>query len=328
MPDKIKEILEKVLAWWNKFTTKQKTIIIGVTAVVIFTFAMLISVFTKPQYIQWQQCTTTAESAEIIEILKSNNVSYQVSNDGLSIKVKSTQVSIANLALGAAGYVPDDYSIKDALSGGFSTTQSNIDRQWQYYMERKLARDIAALDSVKSAVVTLDLPKQTGTLIDSGEEASAWIQLTLQDKFTSEQAATVARAVATGLGNSSTANITIVDNNANLLFSGEEDYSTAGVANNMFELRAQAETKVGADVKKVLVGSQQFDMIEVACRLNIDFAEYQRTIHEYYANANRDEGMLAHRESSEDENTNGAGGLPGTDSNDEQTYQFQNGTNS
>ena len=48
MPDKIKEILEKVLAWWNKFTTKQKTIIIGVTAVVIFTFAMLISVFTKP----------------------------------------------------------------------------------------------------------------------------------------------------------------------------------------------------------------------------------------------------------------------------------------
>ncbi len=328
MPDKIKEILEKVLAWWNKFTTKQKTIIIGVTAVVIFTFAMLISVFTKPQYIQWQQCSTTAESAEIIEILKGNNVLYQVSNDGLSIKVKSTQVSIANLALGAAGYVPDDYSIKDALSGGFSTTQSNIDRQWQYYMERKLARDIAALDSVKSAIVTLDLPTQTGTLIDSGEEASAWIQLTLQDKFTSEQAATVARAVATGLGNSSTANITIVDSSANLLFSGEEDYSTAGVANNMFELRAQAETKVGADVKKVLVGSQQFDMIEVACRLNIDFAEYQRTIHEYYANAGREEGMLAHRESYEDENTNGAGGLPGTDSNDEQTYQFQNGTNS
>ena len=210
MPDKIKEILEKVLAWWNKFTTKQKTIIIGVTAVVIFTFAMLISVFTKPQYIQWQQCSTTAESAEIIEILKGNKVSYQVSNDGLSIKVKSTQVSIANLALGAAGYVPDDYSIKDALSGGFSTTQSNIDRQWQYYMERKLARDIAALDSVKSPIVTRDLPTQTGTLIDSGEEASAWIQLTLQDKFTSEQAATVARAVATGLGNSSTANITIV----------------------------------------------------------------------------------------------------------------------
>lgn len=328
MPDKIKEILDKVLAWWNKFTTKQKTVIIGITAVVIFTFALLIHVFTKPQYIQWQQCSTTAEAAEVVAILDSNNVSYQVSNDGLNIKVKSSQVSIANLALGAAGYVPDDYSIKDALSGGFSTTQSNIDRQWQYYMERKLAKDISAMDSVKTAVVTLNLPQQTGTLIDSGEEASAWIQLTLQDKFTSEQAATVARAVATGLGNRSTANITIVDSSANLLFSGEEDYSTAGVASSMAELRAQAETKVGADVKRVLIGSQQFDMIEVACRLDIDFAEYQRTVHEYYANAGKDEGMLAHRELYEDENNSGNGGLPGTDSNDEISYQFQNGTNS
>ena len=328
MPDKIKEILDKVLAWWNKFTTKQKTIIIGITAVVVFTFAILIHAFTKPQYIQWQQCSTTAESAEIVAILESNNVLYQVSNDGLSIKVKSSQVSIANLALGAAGYVPDDYSFKDAMSGGFSTTQATMDRQWLRYMEGKLAKDIAAMDSVKSAVVTLNIPQNTGTLIDSEEEASAWIQLTLQDRFTSEQAATVARAVATGLGNRSTANITIVDNNANLLFSGEEDYSTAGVANNMMELRAQAETKVGADVKRVLVGSQQFDMIEVACRLQIDFAEYQRTIHEYYTNAGRDEGLLAHRETYEDENTGGSGGLPGTDSNDELTYQFQRGTSS
>ncbi|MDE6129720.1 MAG: flagellar M-ring protein FliF, partial [Lachnospiraceae bacterium] len=328
MPDKIKEILDKVLAWWNKFTTKQKTIIIGITAVVVFTFAILIHAFTKPQYIQWQQCSTTAESAEIVAILESNNVLYQVSNDGLSIKVKSSQVSIANLALGAAGYVPDDYSFKDAMSGGFSTTQATMDRQWLRYMEGKLAKDIAAMDSVKSAVVTLNIPQNTGTLIDSEEEASAWIQLTLQDRFTSEQAATVARAVATGLGNRSTANITIVDNNANLLFSGEEDYSTAGVANNMMELRAQAETKVGADVKRVLVGSQQFDMIEVACRLQIDFAEYQRTIHEYYTNAGRDEGLLAHRETYEDENTGGSGGLPGTDSNDELTYQFQSGTSS
>ena len=42
MPDRIKKILDKVLAWWNKFTTKQKTIIVGASAAVIFTFAILI----------------------------------------------------------------------------------------------------------------------------------------------------------------------------------------------------------------------------------------------------------------------------------------------
>lgn len=40
MPDRIKKILDKVLAWWNKFTTKQKTIIVGASAAVIFTFAI------------------------------------------------------------------------------------------------------------------------------------------------------------------------------------------------------------------------------------------------------------------------------------------------
>ena len=53
MPDRIKKILDKVLAWWNKFTTKQKTIIVGASAAVIFTFAILIWAFTRPQYTQF-----------------------------------------------------------------------------------------------------------------------------------------------------------------------------------------------------------------------------------------------------------------------------------
>src|SRR5574344_1612278 len=104
MPDKIKEILQKVLAWWNKFTAKQKTVIIGITAAAVFTFAILIWVFTRPQYTQWQQCNTTKEAAEIITILDSASIQHETSSDGLSIKVKNSQLSAANLALGAAGY--------------------------------------------------------------------------------------------------------------------------------------------------------------------------------------------------------------------------------
>lgn len=328
MPDKVKEILQKILAWWNKFTAKQKTIIIGITAAVVFTFAILMWIFTKPQYTQWQQFETTADTAQVIEILKSNSIEYETSTDGLSIKVKNSQIGLANLALGAAGYMPDDYTIDQALSGGFTATQSDTQKRYVVYMEKKLERDIAENESVKSVKVTLHIPDQTGTLIATDEESSAWIQLNLRDKFTSEQAATIARAVATALGNESTANITIVDQNTNLLFSGEEDYSTAGIASNMLELRSQAETMVGADVKKVLIGSRQFDMVEVACRLDIDFAEYQNTVHEYYANADREEGMLSHREQQTDENTSGSGGVPGTDSNDETVNMWQDGTES
>jgi len=327
MPEKLKEIIDKILAWWNKFTSKQKTLIISATAAVVFTFAILIYIFTKPTYVQWQTCESATQTAEIVEILESNAIEHEVSTDGLNIKVKASQVGVANLALGAAGYMPDAYNFEDAMTGGLSTTQSDKNKQWTYFLQNQLEANICEFESVKEAKVILDIPDQTGTLIATDEEASAYIQLTLRDRFSPEQAATVARAVATSLGNDSTANITIVDSDANLLFSGEEDYSTAGVASNMLELRAQAETMVGADVKKVLIGSKQFDMVEVACRLDIDFAEYQRTIHEYYANAGREEGMLAHQELYEDTNSSGAGGIPGTDSNDEVTVQLQDGTN-
>lgn len=329
MPDKIKEILDKVLAWWNKFTAKQKTLIIGVSAAVIFTFVLVIYIFSRPQYIQWQRCSTTAEAAEVIAILDNNSIGYKVSTDGLNISVRTSQLSTANLALGAAGYVPDQYSLEKALSGGLGTTQSDRQKQYQKYLEQKFANDICSIEAVKSATVSLNLPDSTGLLIDSGEEASAWIQLTLRDKLSSDQAATIARAVATALGNSSTAKITIVDSNANLLFSGEEDYSTAGIANSMFELRTQAEVMLVADVKKVLVGSKQFDDVEVACNLDIDYAEYQKTIHEYWIpNGATDDGLAVHEEEYSDSNTSGVSGLPGTDSNNENTYQFSTGTDS
>ena len=40
MPEKLKEIIDKILAWWNKFTSKQKTLIISAAAAVFFTFVI------------------------------------------------------------------------------------------------------------------------------------------------------------------------------------------------------------------------------------------------------------------------------------------------
>ena len=69
MADKLKEIPGKVLGWWNKFTSRQKTIIIGIAAVVIFTFAIIIYTFTRPQYTKLGTYESSTTSAEIVKIL-------------------------------------------------------------------------------------------------------------------------------------------------------------------------------------------------------------------------------------------------------------------
>ena len=50
MADKIKELFNKVLEWWNRFSTKQKTFIISAGAGVILALAILVTVLTRPQY--------------------------------------------------------------------------------------------------------------------------------------------------------------------------------------------------------------------------------------------------------------------------------------
>lgn len=329
MADRLKEIPAKVLAWWNKFTTRQKSVIIGIGAVVIFTFAILIYIFTKTEFERLLTCNTATEAAEAVDILEGAGIEHRETTDGLIISVPSDRQSDARLALAAAGYKPDEYTLEDALKGSMSTTASDKERYYTEYREKQFESDIASLSAVKSAKVRFNIPPQNGTLVRQQQESTAFIQLELEGTFTSANAANLAKAAATFLGNETTANITIIDFDSNLLFSGGDDYSTAGIANSMQELKNQAESMVANQVKKVLLGTNQFDNIEVTSHLTMDYSNYEETVKEYYANAGRDEGMLAHQSTLDSESESGLSNIPGTDSNveDNSSYMFENGGN-
>ena len=104
MADKAKELLEKVKEWWNKFTSKQKTIIIGTAAVIILAFAILFTVLSQTKYVVLKNCETQKEASEIVDLLETAGVAYQVSDDGLRIQVDAKEESTANLLLGANGF--------------------------------------------------------------------------------------------------------------------------------------------------------------------------------------------------------------------------------
>ena len=330
MADKLKEIPSKILEWWNKFTTRQKSIIIGAAAVVIFAFAIIMYVMNKPQYVSLITCDTTAQASEIIDTLDSAGIAHKESNDGLKIEVESSKQSAANLALGSAGYMPDELKLSDYLGNSMSTTATDKERLYNSYLEKYITETIEAQSAVKSAKVHLSFPKDNGTLAAQKEEASAFIQLELDGTFTSANAAALAKCVATWLRNDTTANITIMDTDSNLLFAGGDDYSSAGIANSMQELQNQAESMIANQVKKVLLGTKQYNDAAVTSHLDMDFADYEETVKQYYANSDRTEGMLSHEETYDSENTNDGGGVPGTTSNGEggTTYVSPDSSNS
>lgn len=112
MLDRLKEIQAKVLEWWNKFTSKQKTIIIAIVAIVIFAFAILIYVFSIPKYVRLSNYETVTEASTAMETLEAAGIECRLSNDGLHIDVNAKQQADAVRALGAAGLTSTEPNIK------------------------------------------------------------------------------------------------------------------------------------------------------------------------------------------------------------------------
>ena len=87
MADKLKEIPGKALEWWNKFTSRQKTIIIAIVAVVVFTFVIIIYTFSRPQYVRLDTYEDSATAAKIVEILNDAGITHKESADARTIDV-------------------------------------------------------------------------------------------------------------------------------------------------------------------------------------------------------------------------------------------------
>ena len=330
MADRVKGILNRIVEWWNKFTPKQKTIIVCSFAGVILAIGVLSYVLTRPQYAVVKICETTAVAAEVTELLESNEITNYTSDDALTVYVLEEQLSEARLVLGANDISSEGFGIEDVTSGGFSTTESDKQKRYVFYKESKMEEDLMANDFVKEAHVTLTVPEDDGTLISQNLESSASVVLELAGDMPQEIAASLAHYIATALGNANTDNVTIIDTVGNLLFSGETQAAGMGHVSTQFAAKQEAEKLVKQEVKSVLLGTTLYDSVEVASNLSLDFSTYKKTSHDYSVADGRSEGYLASENLYNSENESGIGGEPGTGSNDEDgtTYVLQDGEGS
>lgn len=332
MVDKLKELLQKVLDWWNKFTAKQKTIIVSVSAGVILALAILATILTRPQYERLITCDSTKEASEITELLEGDSIEYQITDDGLIISVKQEDIAKATLLLGANNYPADSYSLETALGGGFSTTETDKAKTYQLYQETHLQDIMEATDGVRAAYVTLSIPNDNGTLLSTKEESYASVMLDLKDELPDGVAENFARNIATALGNKTTENITIIDTEGNLLFSGAEAaQESSGTVNttNQIALKSEAEKTLKQEVIQVLLGSNLYEDVKVSPNLVMDFSSTNETEHTYTQADVNGTNVLSHEDTYEAEGTGTTGGVPGTDSNGEETtYVMETGDNS
>ena len=325
MGDKIKEIQSNLINLCNKYNNKQKTIIISIAGVIMITIIIMAAVLMKPNYVDLITSDNTRQAAQVKNLLESEGIPYQISDQNvLNIKVDKSRLAEATLLLGGNSIPTTEYQLENVFSGGFSSTEADREKKYKLYLEDKIRSTLEHLDYVNSAYVQLSIPAIKLSVINSKEETSASVMLNLNSMLPDGGAESIARYVATAVGNATTSNIFIMDTDANMLFAGETNQVIGvGGTGGQQQIRSKANEDIINNVKRLFQTTHLYDAVEVAPNLTINFDKVDTVRHEYDVADGREEGFLDSEYTYDAEGGSVSGGIPGTDSNDEDiTYQI------
>ena len=203
----------------NNFTSaldenKNIILIAGVIAIVIVT-ALLLWFVSKPQYELLMQSPTESDLAKAVQELENQNVSYEISEDGLNILVKKGDSAKARTALSELG-LPYESTIGLELfaTSDFGVTEFAQKVNYKRALEGELTRTISSLSEVRYARVHLVLPEQK-MFQKSSEDASSAVTLFLRDSVTlsQEQVKGIQDLVASSVPMVNSNSVTVLDQN-------------------------------------------------------------------------------------------------------------------
>lgn len=329
MPERIKKIPQQLLEFWNKYTTKQKTIIVSVVATVFLAIVILSVIFTRPSYTELlAQYDDIKDASEAITLLEESSIKYNTSKDGKTIYVQKGDYTTANILLGSNGLSDDtpSFTWDWALNNDMSTTTSEKTRKELLALQDEMRTDLKKMDIVKDASVYINMPKDPYNILEKEEEASITIMLTLTDTMSESYANTIAQAAATAVGNQDTSNVKVIDTAGNLLFSGSEDNGLNGANYNKEEFKTRLRDEITKRLQALLL-KEGFDDVQVGdSNIQFNMDEVSELYTEYTPAEGQEQGLYRNSYEYKTTNTNGGStGIPGTDSNAEDTDYMLSG---
>jgi flagellar M-ring protein FliF len=327
MAERLKQIPRQLLEFWDKYTTKQKTILISVVSIIIIAFAVLIYITGRVEYRELTITETTKEASEVVDLLESEGISYRLGSDRLTVSVDLKRYSDAVLLLASNDMPSTGITLDELLNNSLSTTNSDRNLKLNLYMQNQLRRYIKTMEGVSEAEVYYIPVDDTNSILTTQRETSASVLLNVNDDFERDTAETIAEVVASVIGNSNTDNIRVADQNGNLLFGGAQDLYS-GNASSKEEYRDMLRNTFINNLYMGLIKSG-YDDVVIMPNLTLDFKEVSELYTEYLPAEGQEQGVYSHSYTYSSENAGAfGGGVPGTSSNDETDYMTPDSSSS
>lgn len=320
MADRIKQIPGKLLEFWNKYTSKQKAVIISVVAVIVLAFALLYMTVTRVKYEEINRFDDAKSANELVTLLEEEKIKYKRSRDGTIIRVDSSRITDA-LVLMETNNIPNaGMSWDDAFKNSMSTTEQEKTMKFNLAFQNTLRRDLIEMfEGVKDAAINVTIPDSDTTIFAENQEATVSAMLELTDPISDESARGLAKYLAGRVGNSTTEKITIIDTSGKILFSGGDETGLGGSIGDVNEFKLRLQNQVSQNITDILIadGFQEASVSHANIVVNMD--QVSELYEEYSVPDGMEQGYYSTSYEYSSKGNSGSGGVPGTDPNADDT---------
>lgn len=327
MAERLKQIPKQLLELWNKYSSKQKTIIIAVFCTVFFAFVLLFYLMGRVEYEVLTISENSKDASEVVELLKSEGIEYRLGDDNLTVSVDQKRYSDAVLLLASNDMPSTGLTLDELLNNSLSTTNSDRNLKLNLYMQNQLRNYIITMEGVRDAQVYYIPVDETNSILTVAKDTSASVLLEVDDDFESKTAETIAEVVASVIGNNTTEKIKVADQYGNLLHGGEQDlYSGNASSNEDFKDRLR-----NTFINNLYMGliKNGYDDVEIMPNLVFNMDKVTELYTEYLPAEGQDQGVYGRSYTYTSENAgNTGGGVPGTTSNDGTDYMMEDTSSS
>lgn len=253
-PD-LKNVTGQFSAIWKEISFSHKFIMIMLTLGFIGGIIGVTQWARKPDFALLYGDLGPRESGEIVDLLREDNVPFQIRGNGSAIAVPSEKVHEMRLKLAGKGLPREEsgYELLDKVSFGTSDFVQKVN--YRRAVQGELAKTIRHLDYIEWAQVHLALPE--GSLfVEDTKTPTASVILKMKSRsigvLKPEQVASIVHLVSAGVEGLKPENVTITDTRGNLLSKKESPSSMIGTSNDQLEVKRKLEEYFVAKAQDML----------------------------------------------------------------------------
>ena len=298
--------------------TNKLLLVIGIAAVV----AVMVGTWLwsqQPDYRVLFANYQDKDGGAIVGALEQMNIPYKFSDGGGAILVPASQVHQARLKLASQGLPKGGnigFEILEAQKFGVSQFVEQVN--FQRALEGELERTIQSISAVESARIHLAIPKSSVFVRDQQKPtASVMLHMHAGRTLDQQQVSAVVHLVASSIPELTTSNVTVVDQNGNLLSDAQKKTEGSTLDPSQLKYVDDLQQNIIRRVESIIAPMVGAKNVHAEASAEVDFSTVEQANESYKPNQKPDDITIRSQQTSEAQSATNtsATGVPGALSN-------------